>query len=283
MPRLPSPPAAQERPPRTPSRPRGRLGAVPYRTPSSQDVLRLWEVGQDQDPLDRALTILVALCPELTPSAAAALPVGERDGRLLSLHEQTFGPTLNAFADCPRCAERLELTLPLDQLRAPSGPPPDLVDGDGAAGPPLWVLPIGELELRFRLPTSVDLRRAASCPDVPSARRLLFERCVALATRRGQPISPAELPDDVVARLADRMAECDPHAELLLAMGCPACGHGWSALLDVGVFFWTELSALARRLLREVDVLARVYHWSEAEILSLSARRRRWYLELAGA
>src|SRR5262245_53189965 len=148
MPRLPSPPAAPEATPQTPSRSNGRHDLGPSRPVSAQDILRLWEAGQEQDPLDRALTILVALCPGLTPSAAAALPVGERDGRLLGLHEQTFGPTLNAFADCPRCAERLELTLPLDQLRAPSGPPPDLVDGDGAAGPPLWVLPIGELELR---------------------------------------------------------------------------------------------------------------------------------------
>jgi hypothetical protein len=259
-----------------------RPGAGPGRPLSGQEVLRLWEAGQDQDSLDRALTILVALCPGLTPAAAAALPIGERDGRLLSLHGQSFGPTLNAFADCPRCAERLEITLPLDRLRTPPGPPPDVVEGEGARAQPRWSLTLGELELRFRLPNSLDLRWAASRPDVASARRLLFERCVVGATSRGQPIGPDTLPDEVVERLSERMAACDPRAEVLLEMGCPACGHGWSALLDVGAFFWTELSALARRLLREVDALARVYHWTEAEILSLSARRRRWYLELAG-
>jgi len=249
---------------------------------SAQDVLRLWEAGQEQDPLDRALTVLVTLSPGLTPSAAAALPVGERDGRLMGLHERTFGPTLNAFADCPRCAERLELSVPLDRLRTAAGSPPDVVDGDRPAAPALWGLTLGELELRFRLPNTDDMRRAADCPGVASARRRLFERCVVRATRRGRPVSPAELPDEVVERLSERMAECDPRAEVLLELACPACGHGWSALLDVVPFFWTELSALARRLLREVDALARVYHWSEAEILALSARRRGWYLELAG-
>src|SRR5262245_9234542 len=129
MPRPPSPPTAKGRPHRTPRRLSRRPAAGPRRLESGRDVLRLWEAGQEQDALDRALTILVHLCPGLTRSAAAALTVGERDGRLLSLHEQSFGPTLSAFADCPGCAERLELSVPLERLRTPTAAPPDLVDG----------------------------------------------------------------------------------------------------------------------------------------------------------
>jgi hypothetical protein len=41
-----------------------------------------------------------------------------------------------------------------------------------------------------------------------------------------------------------------------------------------------KIDMLARRLLREVDALARVYGWSEAAILALPATRRQAYLEI---
>jgi hypothetical protein len=53
-------------------------------------------------------------------------------------------------------------------------------------------------------------------------------------------------------------------------------------LFEIGTFLWTELAAQAKRLLREIAALARVFGWSEAEVLSLSATRRQIYLELAG-
>ncbi len=83
--------------------------------------------------------------------------------------------------------------------------------------------------------------------------------------------------------LAAGLAEADPGAELLLELLCPACGHAWDEALDVASFFWAELDVQARRLLREVHVLARAYAWREADILALSPRRRRLYLEMVTA
>ena len=51
---------------------------------------------------------------------------------------------------------------------------------------------------------------------------------------------------------------------------------------DIATVLWTELAGLARSLIEEVDALASAYGWSEREILALSGRRRRAYLELAG-
>jgi hypothetical protein len=42
------------------------------------------------------------------------------------------------------------------------------------------------------------------------------------------------------------------------------------------------LTTWVRRLLREVHTLALAYGWREADILNMSARRRRFYLEMAG-
>lgn len=237
---------------------------------SAHDLLGVWEVGEDRHPIDRALILLSAACPELAWDDLAALSVGERDARLLTLRELTSGPTLNGFAECPRCAERLEFDVAVADLRVAAG-------SDAAEG--TWELVMGDLELRFRLPNSRDLAAVANCGDEVSARSLLVQRCVSPANGGGTPI--AELPAEITARLAERMAERDPQAEVLLDLRCPTCDHTWQTLFDIVAFFWAELAAQARRLLREVHALARAYGWREADILSMSARRRQIYLELA--
>lgn len=239
---------------------------------SAHDLLKVWEVGEDQSPVDRALTILAAACPELTRDELAALSVGQRDARLLSLRERTSGPRLNCFAECPQCAERLEFEVAVADLRVAAEPD---------EGP--WELVAENFVLRFRLPNSRDLAAAAGCRDQSAARDLLVQRCVLQANRDGAPIACSELPAGITSTLARRMLECDPQAEVLLDLRCPECTHGWQVLLDIASFFWTELSAQARRLLNEVRNLALVYGWREADILAMSARRRQYYLEMTDA
>ncbi|HYH79042.1 MAG TPA: hypothetical protein VEX86_04575, partial [Longimicrobium sp.] len=147
------------------------------------------------------------------------------------------------------------------------------VPADGA-----WEAEGGGVRMRFRLPDSRDLAAAAGCRSAGEARRVLAARCVLEAEA---PADAADdLPDEVIAAMSERMAVAAPDAELSLALECPACGHAWDAVLDVAAFFWAELSARARRLLREIDLLARAYHWSETEILALTPARRRAYIEL---
>ena len=239
---------------------------------SAHDLLQVWEVGEDQSPVDRALTILTAACPELTRDELAELSVGQRDARLLSLRERTSGPRLNCFAECPRCAERLEFDVAVADLRVAAEP------DEGACE-----LVAENFLLRFRLPNSRDLAAAAGFRDQSAARDLLVQRCVLQASRHGVPIACSELPAEVISALAQRMVECDPQAEVLLDLRCPECAHGWQVLLDIASFFWDELSAQARRLLNEVRGLALVYGWREADILAMSARRRQYYLEMTDA
>src|SRR5436190_6298714 len=84
---------------------------------SSHDILHIWELGQGRHPVDRALLCLAAVCPEMTREELAVLSIGQRDARLLTLREQTFGATLNGFAECPQCVELLEFTLAAADLR----------------------------------------------------------------------------------------------------------------------------------------------------------------------
>lgn len=239
---------------------------------TAREVLDVWEAGRDQHPLDRALTLLAAAWPGTPRATLAALSVAERDARLLELRAALLGPRLPAFTPCPACGERLEMTFGADELGA----------GDALPGPGPWEATVGGMELRFRLPDSRDLAAVAACGSVEEGRRLLAGRCVLEARRDGLPVPASALSDDEIAALGEAMGGAAPHAEVVLALTCPACGQAWSALLDVESFFWAELSARARRVLREVDALARAYGWSEAEILSLPPRRRRSYLELVG-
>ncbi|HET7228753.1 MAG TPA: hypothetical protein VFJ16_01990 [Longimicrobium sp.] len=237
---------------------------------SAGEVLDAWEAGRDQHPLDRALTLLAAASPGTPRATLAALSVAERDARLLELRAAMLGPQLPAFTPCPACGERLEMTLDSGELGVRDAPP----------GPGPWDASVGGMEFRFRLPDSRDLAAVAECASAEEGRRLLAERCVLAARRGGREVAAAELTDDEVSALSEAMGEVAPNAEVVLALSCPACGEAWSALLDVEAFFWAELSVRARRVLREVDALARAYGWSEREILSLPPRRRRSYLEL---
>ncbi len=242
------------------------------RSLSAHALLEVWETGEGQHPLDRALTILAAACPELTWDELAALSIGQRDARLLALRERTYGPRLEGFIECPRCAESLEFDVTVADLRTTAEPD----EGEEA----LELVTDG-FELRFRLPDSRDLAAVLGCEDPTAARDLLVQSCV-LDVRRGEtPIAGSELSANAVAEISRKMSEHDPQAEALIDLRCPSCDHRWQAPFDILTFFWAELAAQAKRLLREVHTLARVYGWRETDILGMSALRRRFYLEMA--
>src|SRR3954452_10052066 len=86
---------------------------------SAHDLLRVSEAGSGRPPLDRAVALLGAACPELTREELLQLSIGQRDARLLALRERTFGPKLGGFIECPSCSERLELEFTAAEIRAP--------------------------------------------------------------------------------------------------------------------------------------------------------------------
>ncbi|MEP7219170.1 MAG: phage baseplate protein [Bacteroidota bacterium] len=237
---------------------------------SAEDIIIVWERGEHRHPVDRALTMLAAAHPRMTAGELAELSIGERDARLLAIREATVGPDLQSFAECPACRERLTFTLDTRTIRVPK---PDHGD-DGME------LVAGNHTLRFRLPNSHDLAALALCGDPETGHRLLVERCLLEATRDGIAIPGDRLPDEAVAKLAGTMAELDPQAEVLIGMECLSCGHRWQLLFDIAAFLWTEIALQAKRLLREVHILARAYGWREADILSLSATRREFYIDM---
>jgi len=238
---------------------------------SSEQILAVWETGREQHELDRALTLLAAGSPELSREELGALSIGERDARLLRLRALVLGPRAEGFAECPACAARLEFPVDTAAFALPRNQTAETheIETEGA-------------RIRFRLPTSVDLAEVVATPDPAHGLRRLVERCV-IEVRGDVANHSGELTSEIVEALSRAMLRVDPRAEITLALECPACGQRWQTLFDVAAFFWNELAAQARRLLREIDVIARAYGWSEREILNLSARRRQSYLELVAS
>ena len=158
----------------------------------------------------------------------------------------------------------------------------DFCDADGAqrAAATEHDLTVGEYDLRFRPLDSRDLAEAALRRGRAEARAALVSRCLIDARRGGELVRPSDLPEEVVASLAERASECDPHAEVLLGLDCGGCGHHWTPLFDIASFFWREIAAEAKRLLLAVHALASAYGWRESEVLSMSAARRQMYLEM---
>jgi hypothetical protein len=138
----------------------------------------------------------------------------------------------------------------------------------------------GDYEIDYRLPTTVDLLEVASGSGQAVA--ALFNRCVE-ARHRGSTIQSETLPAPVFELVAANMAEVDPYADIQIALDCAGCSHRWSMVFDVVSYLWGEIEDWAERLIRDVHALASAYGWSEREIVGMSARRRRLYLELANA
>jgi hypothetical protein len=239
------------------------------KAPSPADLLNIWQQGEIQSPVHRALQLLNAGCPDVAVDTLAPLSIAKRDTLLMQLREKLFGEEIRGVTECPACGERLELMFEMADIQALSA---------GDTDEALWLTTAGG-EAHFRLPNSLDQLAICRIADRAVARDVVVKRC--LVHQRTERASEQLTPDDLFAMI-DRMAAADPLGNLEIDLTCPACSHSWPAPFDIGTFLWAEIKAWAGRTLQEVHILASAYGWSEAEILALHPRRRQSYLELIG-
>jgi hypothetical protein len=237
----------------------------PTRPFSPEKILDVWEAGRQQHELDRALTLLTA-ASGLSRDELADLTIGERDARLLRLRELVVGAGAAGISECPECGERVEFAIDTATIACREEVTETARE-----------IEVHGTRVQFRLPTSRDLAEVVASPDDAEGLRRLIERCLI------GPDSVRELLGEIVEVLSASMLEADPQSEIIISLGCPNCGKHWELLFDIAHFFWNEMAAQAQRLVREIDVIARAYGWTEREILSLPAQRRRTYLEMLAA
>lgn len=238
-----------------------------------EDLLAIWDEGEGRHGVDKALVMLKRAYPETDWPALASLPLGERDARLIDLREQLVGDQMAMTLRCPSCSQAMALTASTDELR----------DRNFQLDSHRGRLQMDEFEIEYRLPSSLDLARAAQAGDLAAVRADIIRRCVASVRQAGVSTSTEALPESVIDALATALDEADPRAVLGFPMDCPHCGHEWTAWLDVVSFVWIELVQHAKDLLDDVVDLARAFGWSEEQILEMSEERRAYYLERLNA
>lgn len=236
---------------------------------SSQDIVCLWEQGEGRPPIEQALLVLRRVFPERSYAELAALPLGQRNALLLQIRAATFGDSLSGSAPCQSCQTPLSFAFSAARLLAMA--PEETAEHE---------LSVGSIYGRLRLPTSSDVLVSLQGPAAERGLRLL-ERCVLSLRREAEPIRAAELTLPERTQLAVELSQRDPLAELQFDLVCPTCRHTTSIWLDIGSYFFAELTHHALRLLSDVERLARAFGWREPDVLGLSPRRRRLYLEAA--
>ena len=195
------------------------------------------------------------------------LLVGDRDYLMLQLRRMTLGEHFYAVLACPACSANMDVDFEAADVPVewrPQTASTYRLDLDSQERPSRTV--------RFRLPSGGD-QEAILGLDAESAVNTLLTRC--LIDDSGTPLSSGEC-----TVLSDTMEQLAPQIDLELELQCPECTHAFVEPFDITMFFFKEMRIKADQLLREINYLAFYYHWSEAEILSLTMERRRKYLTL---
>lgn len=249
--------------------PVGEPGAEPTRRLTAGALLDVWERTLDEPAVVRPAT-LAAAATGRPVAEILGWDIGRRDAALIALRVHLFGPVADAVSDCPACGARLDVALDLAAI----GPEP----ADPAP------LEAGPFRVHHRLPTTADLAALAGEADDEAARRALVRAIlVALEDRSGEPVPYEGLAPGDQAEVVAALGRGQDAIDVRLTLRCAACPHEWVAPFDIGTYLQAEIDAWAAGILREVHALATTYGWSEPAILGLSARRRRAYLDLAGA
>lgn len=238
-------------------------------------------------PIQRA-TLLLSRCvaqlgqaEKVDKDQVRDLSMGDREALLLHIRRLTFGDRMPCVLRCAACDAPMDLDLNVSNLLVPTEDAAqqhyeEMFSCDGA-----------RFRVSFHVPTGADVEEAIQSGSgrVDNAGLELLARCIESVEREDgteefTAIQDHEWPSQLVEQLSRRLAEVDAQAEIQLQLTCPACKCEFSSFFDVTGYMVRELEARERQLYQDVHQLALAYHWSENEILHMSSRKRKLYLEL---
>lgn len=218
-------------------------------------------------PLETALVLLQRLASPADDGSDdwSALSVTDFELLLLAFRRNLFGDLVRSDFFCPQagCGERVEIEFSLAEFVAAVTPgrPRGVSDDPGRPG---WRR-LGEAA--FRPPAVRDqvLAQALEGGGAGGGADLLARRCIDPPTTR------------LKLRCVAAMQAIAPEVSQTLEGVCPGCAAPVRAVYHVPAFVVAELQRTFARITEEVDLIARAYHWAEAEILALPRRRRQDY------
>jgi rubredoxin len=227
--------------------------------PDPAAIVRLADQATRLSGGEWSVAFLLAAFPGASRAAILGLPVGARDRLVLSVRAVLVRGPLRSEPLCSACGTTYDLTLDPAELGFAAVTP-------WPAPEPREVTLAGQaLSLR---PVSVDdLIAVEAVADPDAAAALLAERV------GGRAAAGLAIED-----LSEALEALDPLADVWVGCECPECGARQSMAFDPVAFVAREIDGLVLRLLRDVADIARVFHWSERDILALPDHRRAFYL-----
>lgn len=191
-------------------------------------------------------------------AAAAALSVGDRQHLVRRIGAAMGRDLVWLNGTCSACSALFD--IPIRQSELPVKP----------AGPayPEAAVELGGEPVRLRAPTGAD-QAAVADMEPEAAVAALLRRLAPATAERGLDAAEQAALEEAVEQMA-------PEVALEALARCPDCGA--ENLVAVDPYLTLQLGV--SEIYDDVHVLARSYHWCEADILALPRDRRKRYLQL---
>ncbi|MCL4436306.1 MAG: hypothetical protein M1503_02945 [Thaumarchaeota archaeon] len=241
------------------------------------DEQALYEIPSDLPLHSRVTSLLERLVTfadtdeEETRAILKQISIGDRVALLLKARELILGNSIKCTITCASCSGNISLDLSvLDLLQK------EYCSSDPK---PSYDLEVDGFSLQIRPLTACD--QDILVDNINCSQDVLMEMLVRSCIVHSDPHLPASsLPDSLIGAVSSELDEIDPLSEIVLNITCQECAHTFLAVFPVESYVLRELGAHGGQLEQEIHWLAFHYHWSEREILSLSAKKRRRYVEL---
>jgi len=204
-------------------------------------------------------------------AALETLSVGERLAMLIKIVQAGGVDFLVAKLTCnaPECVQTFELEIDLSALCSMHHQARQVESIE---------VDLGGKRVLLRRPTAKDQDqwRLRDYPDSQLAAEQMLRSLV--VESEVDLISP--IPVTIVDAIEEAMQKVDPLMAPNVECECPHCGHWQEQRLDTGGLLLRSLQEIQTGMIEAIHLLAKSYHWSEDQILALSAKRRGQYLNL---
>ena len=229
------------------------------------------------------VTEVLRCCTESAAPLAAdffwALTISTRIECLLTVACGAQGAGLPVVLRCPEtgCREPLELELLAEEI-AGLRMQMNAVE--------LIAVACGDARLYLRRPTGrdqlawLDARFADEETATRTMLRSLLDEDAAAVAAYGQTSEAVLARAECVRVLNDALEEHDPLVSFKMIVGCPYCNVEHAHEVDLAELALERLRQQQRRLVADIHLLARHYHWSEAQIFAVPHWRRALYLNI---
>jgi hypothetical protein len=225
--------------------------------------MRLWNPVERASAHGRLASFFAAIDGS---DAGRTETLGERNRRLLRLHNAFVGAPLEAHIKCANCGIDNEFSVPAASiLGAPAA----------ASESHVRIRSRGR-SLTFRLPRMDDIEAAGRAATAREVRRVVLERC-----RMTGDLDA--LTDAAAERLGREFETRDPAANIVVSITCTGCRRALAASVDLAAFVAADLDRVVDSLYHDIDTIASAYGWDEPTIVSLPPYRRRRYIGIIAA